>query len=153
MPKMRAFILLSLLFISLPFNGCYAQTKELSAAQTKELSAAQTKELSAAKEDKTDPYAWDFGKVKEGKVVEHAFIFENKTNKTLKITGINTSCGCTSSEVKDKTLLPGQATRVVVRFDSKGYAVGKIVHQHVYVDTDDADNPVLKFKIQTEIAK
>ena len=56
----------------------------------------------------SDPYAWDFGRVKAGDVLKHEFIFKNDSKKTLTIKDVNTSCGCTVSEIKDKSLLPAQ---------------------------------------------
>lgn len=132
---MRILIFL-LLLVGFGVSGCYSQNET----------------QPTAKEDKADSYNWDFGKVKEGQIAEHVFTLKNKSNKVLTITGINTSCSCTSSEIKDKTLLPGKSTKVTVRFNSKGYVPAKI-SQHVYVNTDNPDNPVLKFKIQAEIVK
>lgn len=137
MAKMRILISLLLLFVCFPLTGCYSQSQM----------------QSTAKDNEADPYAWDFGKVKEGEVVEHIFVLENKSDKVLNITGVNTSCGCTSSEVKDKSLSAGEKTQVIVKFNSKGYAPGKIIHQYIYVNTDDSNNPAVKFTVKIEIVK
>lgn len=134
---MRVFIFLLLLFATFPLSGCYSQNE----------TAVTTKDQEA------DAYSWDFGKVKEGEIVEHVFTLENKSDKVLVITNVHTSCGCTESQVKSKSILPGMSSEVVVRFDTKGYARGRVVQQHVYLDTNNPDTPVLKFKIQAEIEK
>jgi len=100
-------------------------------------------------EKTTDPYAWDFGKIKPGKIVSHTFSLKNESNKTLNITAVNTSCGCATSEVKKKVLLPQEATELEVKFDAKGYSGA--VQQFVYVNTDNLDKPVIRFIIKANV--
>jgi len=101
-------------------------------------------------EDKIiDPNEWDFGKVKQGEVLKHDFIFRNMTADTIKITGINTSCGCTASQSDKKSLKPGESTMINVSFNSKGY-LGQ-VSQFIYVNTDNANFPTVKFTIRAEV--
>lgn len=97
-----------------------------------------------------DPYTWDFGQVKPGEVVTHDFIFKNETGKELKIKDTNTSCGCTVSAVEKKTLLPGESTKISVKFNSQGYSGA--VQQFIYVNTDNLDNPVIRFIIKANVA-
>jgi hypothetical protein len=101
---------------------------------------------------KVDPYTWDMGQIKRGEVLKRLFNLKNESDRVLNITGINTSCNCTVSEVKNKTLLPGQSTEVTVRFNSRGYSPGPL-QQHVYINTDDPNRPVLKFTVKIEVIK
>ena len=94
---------------------------------------------------------WDFGKVVEGEIAAHDFILKNESAKTLTIKGVNTSCGCTVSEVRNKVLKPQESTLVEVKFNSKGYSGA--VQQFVYVNTDDLDNPVIRFIIKANVVK
>lgn len=94
---MKAVSFCLLLFLSLPIIGCSAQQLE-------------------------DPYTWDFGRVREGEILKHDFVLKNESKDTLNIKDINTSCGCTVSEVKQKVLLPGESTLIEVKFNSKGYS-------------------------------
>ncbi len=98
-----------------------------------------------------DPDAWDFGKIKQGEVVTHTFSLKNESNKTLNITAVNTSCGCTASEARKKVLLAQESTELEVKFNSKGYSGP--VQQFVYVNTDDIDKPVIRFIIKAEVVK
>lgn len=98
-----------------------------------------------------DPYTWDFGQVKEGEVLKHEFLLKNETAKALNIKEINTSCGCTASQVKKKTLLPQESTLIEVKFDSKGYS-GQ-TQQFIYVHTDSLDNPIIRYTIKAEVVK
>jgi len=98
-----------------------------------------------------DEKEWDFGRVKQGVIASHDFIFENFTSQVLKITSIHTSCGCTVSDAPKKTLLPGEKTAINVRFNSKGY--NGEVKQFVYVNTDNPDLEVVKFVIKANVIK
>lgn len=98
-----------------------------------------------------DPYAWDFGQVKQGQIIKHDFIFKNNFQKVLKIKNIDTSCGCTVSEVQKKVLLPQESTLVEVKFNAKGYSGD--IKQFVYVNTDNVDNPVTRFIIKANVTK
>jgi hypothetical protein len=98
-----------------------------------------------------DPHIWDFGQVREGSSLEHAFILKNTKDRPLTITSMNTSCGCTVSETQKKQLLPGEYTRINVKFHTQGYS-GR-VQQHVYVHTDDAAQSIIKFSVMAEVVK
>ncbi|MFA5095748.1 MAG: DUF1573 domain-containing protein [Candidatus Omnitrophota bacterium] len=98
-----------------------------------------------------DPYAWDFGKVKQGEVATHSFTLKNDSAKTLNIVAVNTSCGCAVSGVKDKVLAPQGSTLLEVKFDSKGYSGA--VQQFIYVNTDSVDKPVIRFIIKADVVK
>ncbi|MFH1075194.1 MAG: DUF1573 domain-containing protein, partial [Candidatus Firestonebacteria bacterium] len=93
-------------------------------------------------EEENNPYVWDFGTVTEGEVAEHLFVIKNDSSKTIRITGINTSCGCTVSKANKEILISGESAEITVTFKSKGYSGP--VQQHAYVNTDDPDNPVIK---------
>jgi hypothetical protein len=98
-----------------------------------------------------DTRIWNFGQVKEGVVLEHSFILRNSWDKPLAISGMHTSCGCTVSEAPKKNLLPGEHTPINVKFHTQGYS--GMVEQYVYVHTDDAMEPIIKFSIKAELVK
>jgi len=102
-------------------------------------------------EANVNPYTWDFGQVKEGEVLKHTFILKNETQKILNINDVNTSCGCTVSQVDKKTLAPGESASIQVQFKSKGYS-GPI-KQYVYVHTDNLDNPIIRYIIEANVIK
>jgi len=99
----------------------------------------------------TDPNEWDFGKVKQGQTLKHDFLLKNETKGILKITGINTSCGCTATHAEKKSLNPDESTTIKVTFNPKKY-LGE-VKQFVYVNTDNNDIPVVRFIIKAEVLK
>ena len=134
----RTLLLILFLLLS-PCAGCFARhyTQE---------------QNNLIKENKIpDPYTWDFGRVKEGEVLKHSFTLKNESAKTLTIKEVNTSCGCTASEARKKTLLPAEDTLIEVSFNTKGYSGP--VQQYIYVHTDNHDNPIIRFIIKAEVVK
>ncbi|MDD5432270.1 MAG: DUF1573 domain-containing protein [Candidatus Omnitrophica bacterium] len=99
----------------------------------------------------SNPLEWDFGIVKAGEIAKHSFLIKNETEKILKIREVSTSCGCTVSDVKNKTLKPQETTLLEVAFNSKGYSGD--VQQFIYVNTDNLDNPVIRYIIKAKVEK
>ncbi len=98
-----------------------------------------------------DPNTWDFGRIPQGEVVKHDFMLKNESEVVLNIGEINTSCGCTVSQVRKKTLLPQEEAAIEVKFKSKGYTGP--VKQFVYVHTDNLDKSIIKYIIKAEVVR
>jgi len=60
----------------------------------------------------------DFGTIKEGEVVKHAFHFKNTGNAPLLIIKALASCGCTVPSVPKAPIAPGGEGDIMVEFDS-----------------------------------
>ncbi len=101
--------------------------------------------------NQADLFNFDFGKVRQGEVLRHTFTLRNDSSKVLNIKDINTSCGCTASKISKKKLAPKESTTIEVVFNTKGYS--GIVTQFIYVNTDNLDNPIIRFTIKTEVKK
>ena len=137
--KKRKFIFRSagfsfMLFFLLPAAFTFAQ------APVTQAKAVQKEEVS-----------WDFGKIRQGSIVTHEFKLKNETKKPLVIKDLMTSCGCTASKVKEKNIAPGKETILEVKFNSKGY-VGS-VQKHIFVTTDNPDNPVISYMIKADVVR
>jgi hypothetical protein len=104
-----------------------------------------------AQTENNNPLEWDFGRVKQGEVLKHDFQLKNETNDILEINSIHTSCGCTASQAGKKSLTPQESTTISVTFNSKGY--WGAVEQFVYVNTDNADQAIIKFTIKAYVTK
>jgi cytochrome c biogenesis protein CcdA len=67
----------------------------------------------------------------------------------LEITGLSTSCGCTTAEIARQRLAPGEATDLVVTFDPQAHGglTGPFLRQ-VYIRSNDPETPeaVLTFR-------
>ncbi len=92
---------------------------------------------------------WDFGKVKQGEVLSHEFVFTNEGDGPLVIERVATSCGCTAALASEDRIAPGKEGRIKASFDSRGYA-GSVV-KYVYVESNDASDARRELKITAEI--
>ena len=61
---------------------------------------------------------YDFGKVKEGEIVEYNFRFKNNGNYPLIIQDAVASCGCTVPEKPDHPIAVGEIGFIKVKFNS-----------------------------------
>lgn len=93
--------------------------------------------------------AWDFGKVKQGEVVAHEFVFGNEGDATLIIRKVSTSCGCAAALVSAEKIAPGKEGRIEVKFDTRGY--GGPVKKLIYVDSNDPDGAHRQLEIAADI--
>jgi len=92
---------------------------------------------------------WDFGKVKEGQVKTHVFVFENMGDDPLLIKRVRTSCGCAAALISDKNVGPGKKGELKVTLNSRGYE-GNIA-KYVYVESNDRSQPVKQLQISAKI--
>ncbi len=65
---------------------------------------------------------YDFGKIKEGSVVEYSYRFKNTGTNPLVITDAVGSCGCTVPEKPEQPVLPGETGYMKVKFNSDNRA-------------------------------
>jgi hypothetical protein len=61
---------------------------------------------------------FDFGKVRAGEVVTHAFVFTNAGTATLEVTEVKPGCGCTTAGDWDGRVEPGKAGAITLQFNS-----------------------------------
>ncbi len=130
-------IYLVLLAVCVWLAGCAAALQETQVSATQNAAPAE------------EPNTWDFGQVNAGEKPSHNFLITNESTKTLQILTIHSSCGCTASEVKKKTLLPRESSEVTVTFNSKGYS-GPVT-QYVFVNTDDPERSIIRFVIKAQV--
>lgn len=69
-----------------------------------------------------EPDLYDFGDIKEGEQKVHTFVFTNSGNKPLVITDAMASCGCTTPVWSKEPVLPGEAGKITVTYNSAGHA-------------------------------
>lgn len=68
--------------------------------------------------------SYDFGKVKVGGKITHAFKFKNTGDHPLMISDVITPCGCTVPTFSKEPVLPGKEGEIMVEFNTQG-RVGK----------------------------
>lgn len=63
---------------------------------------------------------YNFGKIKQGDVVEHTFKFKNTGTAPLIISNIGVSCGCTTPDWTKDPIAPGKSGIITAKFNSAG---------------------------------
>ncbi|MCC6722815.1 MAG: DUF1573 domain-containing protein [Bacteroidia bacterium] len=88
---------------------------------------------------------WDFGTITEGEIVEHTFSFKNTGNKTLLISDVQASCGCTVPVWPREPINPGKEGSIKIQFNSsnKHESIAKDVTVYSNAKTV---KKILKFK-------
>lgn len=94
---------------------------------------------------------WDFGTITEGEIVRGQVWIKNVGSKTLKISDVNTSCGCTVPELSSKVIAPGKTSELKVIFNSQGRK-GR-VEKHVEIESNDPKNSKITFTVTGYIIK
>ncbi len=96
----------------------------------------------------------DFGTIPNDAPVTRVFDIRNDGTGTLKITGVTTSCSCTTAEVADDSLEPGDVTTLIVTFDPTTHngATGGFMRQ-VFIRTDNPDMPEAMFTFRVEVVE
>ena len=93
--------------------------------------------------------AQDFGKVKQGDVLSHEFLFKNEGNATLVIERVETTCGCTAALVSDQKVPPGKEGRIKTTFDTRGY--GGRMTRYIYVISNDGGGGRTELSLTADI--
>jgi len=91
----------------------------------------------------------DFGRVKQGEVLNYVFVFKNEGDEILEIRNVRTSCGCTAALVSNEQIMPGKEGEIKVTFDTRGFV--KRVTKYVYVESNDPAQPSKELTLSAEI--
>jgi hypothetical protein len=76
----------------------------------------------------------DFGAVPRGPAVVHPFKVTNNTGKTVHISGVRVSCGCTTAWALKDELAPGESTSIQESMDTRRFQGIKNVNVFVSFD-------------------
>ena len=93
----------------------------------------------------------DFGKVKEGTIVEYTFSFLNRGKEILKINDVRTSCGCTAALVSSEKLKPGAEGTLKVELDTKNRS-GKM-SRTITIQSNDPRDPTKILTVYADVEK
>ena len=88
-----------------------------------------------------------FPETKEGVVLKHTFVIYNKGRAPFELLNCEVECSCTSVEVKETYLEPGDSSNIEVAFDSEG----KVFYQDrtIKITTNIRKKPyLLRFKVK-----
>jgi hypothetical protein len=91
----------------------------------------------------------DFGKMKQGKVLTHIFIFKNEGDETLVINRVKTSCGCTAALLSKKEIAPGAEGEIKITYNTRGFQ-GRNT-KYIDVESNDSAQPRKRLTVSAEI--
>lgn len=87
---------------------------------------------------KFDEVIYDFGKIKEESLeVSHLFKFTNVSTKSLVVTKVTTSCGCTQPEWSTDTVPPGASGFIRAIYSTEGKNGDFHKYLYVYINRPD----------------
>ncbi len=98
------------------------------------------------------PASYDFGNIPYTKV-ETRFQVRNAGGSPLEITGVSTSCGCTTAEIESKSLLPGAITGLHVTFDPQLMGEEGDILRVVYIKSNDPQQPEVEIELRGMVIK
>lgn len=78
---------------------------------------------------------FDFGRIKEGDVINHEFKFKNTGNKDLFLLYHQATCGCTVPTFSKDPYKPGASGSLTIAFDSKGKKLSQNKKIKIYSNT------------------
>src|SRR4030067_1974645 len=93
--------------------------------------------------------SWNYGKVKQGAVLLHEFVFANEGDATLVIQKVSPSVGCAAALVSAEKIQPGKEGRIEIKFDTRGY--GGQVRKLIYVDSNDPGGTHRQLEVAADI--
>jgi len=97
-----------------------------------------------------DKLQFDFGKVKQGEVLEHIFKFTNSGTENLVIQSVQPACGCTGATMGDKKeFAPGETGEIIITFNTQGRE--GINSKTVTVTSNDKKEPIKTLSFVCEI--
>ncbi len=91
----------------------------------------------------------DFGKMKQNVHKTRVIKFTNTGDDTLRITQIQTTCGCTAAIVSSEIIPPGKRGNIKVTFGSSMY-LGKITRS-VKIHSNDPSNQIVTLTVKADV--
>jgi len=92
-----------------------------------------------------EEWIWDFGTIEQKQTLKYKFIIKNRGEGDLIISNVRSSCACAAVLSIPDRIKPDKKAEIEVSFDSD-YRSGRVT-KHVYVDTNDRDQPWVKLTI------
>lgn len=97
---------------------------------------------------KFEEETFDFGKIKQGNMVEHVFKFQNVGTAPLIISDARASCGCTTPDWPKEAIQPGGEGKMTVKYNGSG--VNQIEKSVTVTANTDPEQTVIKIKAYVE---
>ncbi|MFC2030047.1 DUF1573 domain-containing protein [Chloroflexota bacterium] len=97
---------------------------------------------------------FDFGTIPNTGPVSRVLQVHNAGEGPLAISGVSTSCGCTTAEVGAQQLAAGESTDLTVTYDPLAHdgATGEFMRL-VYIRSDDPDTPEANLTVRVTVVE
>ena len=121
-------------------------------SNTPNTSNASSQQIDTAKNTKIqwiDGTEKDFGKIKEGEILNVVFKFKNVGDKPLIISQVTAGCGCTIPEQPTKPYAPGETGEIKATFNSAGKIGSNSKPVNVFANLNPAMT-TLMFKVEVK---
>lgn len=82
-----------------------------------------------------DSPRFDFGEAYPDQVIAHTFVLKNTGTNAIRIQGVRSGCGCTTTTLATNCLTAGQSTELATDLDLKGRKGAQ--QKSIYVESDD----------------
>ncbi|MBN2506296.1 MAG: DUF1573 domain-containing protein [Verrucomicrobia bacterium] len=89
---------------------------------------------------------FDFGRIKSGEIIEHAYRFTNVGDEVLEVTSVRPACGCMAAGNWSRRVKPGQSGSISIEFNSAHY--GGAVLKTITVESTDRSQPALLLQLK-----
>jgi len=96
-----------------------------------------------------EPAVHDLGQMAQGSVHHLKSLLRNDGTAPLVIRSVKSDCGCTTAELPDSLLLPGQAAPLEITFAARNFS-GHVLKQ-VFVETNDPGMPRASIRISAYV--
>jgi hypothetical protein len=93
---------------------------------------------------------WDFGYVPKTGTVSHTYIVKNAGSDTLIIVKVRPDCGCTTTPMTQKRLLPNETTEMKIFFDPRKVVTNEVVKK-LQIISNDPNNPISEAQFTARI--
>ncbi len=90
----------------------------------------------------------DFGRIQGGATVKCEFVFTNTGGRTLEVTNVHPSCGCTTAGQWSRQVEPGKTGSIPLQFHSSGS--GPII-KTVLVSCNDPVQPTMTLQLKGQV--
>lgn len=95
------------------------------------------------------PHQVDLGTVMQDSVVEAVIQFRNSGDSPLKISRVQTSCGCTAADLQKLEYLPGEEGEIGVKLNTKGFS--GLIRKYVTIYLENGDPISTRVVLQTTV--
>ncbi len=112
------------------------QEENLSDVDPELLEIVQVKSTGGTPQIRFNSESFDFGRIIQGKEIDHEFEFTNVGSAPLVINNVEVTCGCTTPFYPFIPIEPGERGKISVHFSSKGRLGNQSPTITVYTNTD-----------------